>query len=111
VFGADVLYQLDASKPTAEIVSALALTFAEDCTVHPSRRVILPSARERGAAIVAVARSATKKLTAARKFLPANAKQVVDREMKFSFLPRDMFMSSPYTTKQAAPFKPIQWRE
>src|SRR5271167_1693407 len=95
VFGADVLYQLDASKPAEEIASALALTFAEDCTAHPSRRVISPSALERGAAIAVAARSAATKLTAARKFLRFQATRSTSLEKKFSFLPSNMSMSSP----------------
>src|SRR5580698_10387434 len=84
VFGAEVLYQLDASKPAVEIISALALTFAEDCTVHPSRRVISPSARERGAAIVAAAASVVAKATTTRKFLFSRAIREVHRKRKFS---------------------------
>src|SRR5271169_2139643 len=84
VFGADVLYQFDASKPAVETASPPALTFAEDCTAHPSRRVISPSAREGGAAIVAAARSAATKLTATRKFLCFQASRSTSLEKKFS---------------------------
>src|SRR5580704_9044484 len=95
VLGAEVLYQLDASNPAVETASPPALTFADDCTAHPSRRVISPSARERGAAIVAAATSVAAKPMATRKFLLSLAIRAMDRTRKFSFLPSEIIMSSP----------------
>jgi mannose-1-phosphate guanylyltransferase len=94
VFGAEVLYQLEASKPAVEIASAPEVTFAEDCTLHPSRSVISPSAREAGAATVAAVSTAAAKHVAEKKLrlLPAN--RIVEREKKFSLLPHGIILSS-----------------
>jgi hypothetical protein len=88
------LYQLEASKPDMEIASAPELTFAEDCTLHPSRRMISPSARDAGDATVAAASTAVAKLVAEKKLrlLPAN--RIADREKKFSLLPHEIILSS-----------------
>src|SRR5271154_6584573 len=97
VFGAEVLYQLDASKPVVDRVSALALTFAEDCTVHPSRKVISPSAREAGAAIVAAAETSAAIPTATSKLLFSPTIRAIDRKRKFFFLPFETIRVSPAT--------------
>jgi len=77
-----------------EIASAAELTFAEDCTLHASRRMISPSAREAGAATVAAASTAVAKLVAEKKLrlLPAN--RIVDREKEFSLLLHGIILSS-----------------
>src|SRR5580704_1287203 len=100
VFGSDVLYQLEESKPDVETSSALALTFAEDCTAHPSRNVIPSSACETGAAIVSVARSAATRLKPANKPLPSLAIRAMHREKKFSFLPCGIIMISVATPNE-----------
>src|SRR5580704_7036866 len=94
VFGEEVLYQLEASKLAAETASPLTLTFAEDSTAHPSRKVISPSARETGAAIVAAARRAATRLEAAKKLPGSEARRATRREKKFSFLPYGIMISS-----------------
>src|SRR5580692_7179516 len=88
VFGAEDLYQLEASNPAAETASPPALTFADDSTAHPSRSVTSPSAREAGAAIAAAARSTTTKLRTAKELLGSQqAIRPSDPERTFSFLP------------------------
>jgi mannose-1-phosphate guanylyltransferase len=77
-----------------EIASAPELTFAEDCTLQPSRSVISPSARDAGAATVAAASTAVAKLVAEKKLLLLPANRIVDREKKFSLLPHEIILSS-----------------
>src|SRR5580692_9874676 len=95
VFGEEVLYQLEASKLAVETASPPALTFTEDSTAHPSRKVISPSARETGAVIVAAERRAATKLEAAKKPLRSEAMRATCRETKFSFLWYGIMISSP----------------
>jgi hypothetical protein len=108
VFGAEVLYQLEASKPAVEIASALELTFAEDCTLHPSRKVISPSARKLGAATVRAASRIGARLMGEKKLLLLPANGIVDREKKFSLLPHGIILSSRYNARLGEAFKPIQ---
>src|SRR5580692_212198 len=82
VFGEEVLYQLEASKLAVETASPPALTFAEDSTAHPSRKVISPSARAIGALIVAAARRAATTLEAAKKPPSREALRAACRETK-----------------------------
>src|ERR1700720_3936548 len=94
VFGTEALYQLEASKPAAETASPPELTFAEDCTVQPSRKVISPSARETRAAIVAAVRSPATRVKAARRSPPFLTIRATHSEKKFSFLQRGIIVSS-----------------
>src|SRR5262249_22446576 len=69
--GTEALYQLDASKPAEETASAVALTFADDCTAQPSRSAMSPSARADGERSAAASNATQATLTgnARRSFL------------------------------------------